>query len=199
MNNDDERRRHFERIAAMEMERRSEEQRVLSQLAFKWQDLSQIEHGELDSNPLDVPPPFAVELRDKRRIVLRELHQYPVYNGVLAGVPPTPEPQLIQSLRVAKRIFPEFDRTPAMLTPQLNGGVFKRGPGQKPFPYPLVWLPSICSIGLFDSDPPAHDEASDFSTLVIIWFQDAVGIPTGASLGQLRELDWESHALPGAW
>ena len=68
-------------------------------------------------------------------------------------------------------------------------------PGDEPYPYPLVWLPPVCTIAFFESAAPARDPLQLYSALVVIWFQEGYGMTDDARvLEQLRNVDWARQA-----
>lgn len=173
-----------------------EQDRYLSMLEFDWQKSPRTDNGEIGTNPLGPPQALDVELWNGRRIELRDLHQYYVYQGTMCGVPPTPEGELVAALQTAQRVFPTFGQRPVMLEPVLRSATFEMEPDQSPFPYPLIWLPPVCGIAQFESDAPALDVADVYSYLVVVWFQDSYGmIDSARTLDQLRSLDWQRHAV----
>jgi hypothetical protein len=192
----EETRRLIEQAEAAVRRHRDEQERYLAMLDFNWRNVPKRDHGAIGANPLGTFGALEIELPDGRLIELRELHQYYAYHGTLCGVPPTPENELVEALKTAQRVFPQFGMRPVMLQPVFHGGTFKRRPGEKPHPYPLVWLPQICTIAQFVSGALAHAGSHYCSSLVVIWFQETYGLVDDVrTLAQLRELDWETQAI----
>ena len=134
--------------------RRLNEERLsaLAKLGFNWESAPRTDYGQLKEHPLNPPDSLVIELVTGRRIELRKFHQYFVYQGTLCGVPPTPEGELISALESACRFFPDGGEKAVVLTPTLRSGYFRLDANGFPEPYPLVWLPKVCTITLFESD-----------------------------------------------
>ncbi len=193
MTNDEDQRERLARLEAAMKQHREVQESWLAMLDFDWTTAPRVDHGEVAGNPLGVQQPFSIELRNGRTIELREWHQYETYAGALAGVPPTPEGQLIAALKTARRVFPEFDGQPVVLEPVFHGGQIPRSP--KNALYPIIWLPAVTTVARFESDAAASDPDEPYSTLVIAWFQDAFGLPKEPrTLDQLARIDWDSSA-----
>ena len=194
---DDERTRRFiERCEAMLRRDREERERYLAILDFDWQKSPKVDHGKIGPNPLGAPTALKFTLQDGRLIELRKLHQYFVYEGTLCGVPPNPEGDLVAALKTAQRVFPVFGQQPVMLEPVFHGATFKTQPGDEPYPYPLIWLPKVCTVAEFESSAPARDPSEFYSALVVVWFQENYGMLDDArTLEQLRHIDWDTHAV----
>jgi hypothetical protein len=56
------------------------------------------------------------------------------------------------------------------------------------------WLPTVASIGRFDSHTPSRDKTQHASSLTIAWFQDDYGLDPQIS-EQLKLVDWDQHAV----
>lgn len=196
MSQDEESRRRIAQCEAAVKQFREEQESYLAMLDFDWRQSPQTDHGEIAGNPLGAPEGLSFMLSGGHLIRLRDWHQYFVYAGTLCGVPPDPEDHLIAALKTAQRLFPEFGARPILLEPVFHGATFKTRPGSEPYPYPLIWLPKVCSIALFESARPARDPAGVFSALVIIWFQEHYGLPDEVYLrSELQRHDWAVHAV----
>ncbi|CAN0439013.1 unnamed protein product [Phaeothamnion confervicola] len=137
-----------------------------------------------------------VTQRDGRVLTLSESHQYFVYQGTLCGVPPSPEGDLVTAVKTAQRIFPTLGQRPVVLEPTFHAATFETRPGKKPFPYPLIWLPKVCTIAVQDSTAPAPTSTPLYSSAVVIWFQESYGMVTDTrTLKQLRDIAWDRHAI----
>ena len=195
MVDDDKNQQFHQRYEAFMEKQREERDRYLGALGFDWCASPRQDHGEIAINPLGSPQGLSVTLLDGRVIALREWHQYAVYEGTLCGVPPDPEDNLIAALKAAQRIFPSCGDRPVMLEPCIHTATFETSPKKKPFPYPLVWLPKVCTIARFESAAPARESAHVYSSLVVVWFQDDYGLPNDRhAFEQLRRLDWLANA-----
>ena len=60
------------------------------------------------------------------------------------------------------------------------------------------WVPDVYSVGVFHSLSPARNDAKDFSTLTILWYQPDFGVDTEA-MQQIRVVDWKALATDQEW
>ncbi|PQO31029.1 hypothetical protein C5Y96_11765 [Blastopirellula marina] len=132
-----------------------------------------------------------LDLSSGRRIYLKQLEQYLTYEGLLEGLPTAERnQQRLQSL-VAEHQDKPYDGTPYLIPPvetPIDHG--------RPYPFgtPSA-LPSVTCIGRFTSLDPAKDKSYDYSGLVILWYQQDYAMPIDpAVVGQIRGVDWETHA-----
>lgn len=186
----------FERAQAAVCLFEEEQNHYLGMLGFDWRTAPRVDHGVISTHPLNRPASMQLTQRDGRFITLCELHQYFVYQGTLCGVPPTPEDELANAVKTAQRLFPTLGQRPVVLEPTFHVATFETQAGRKPFPYPLIWLPKICTIAVFDSTAPLSTSTPLYSSAVVIWFQESYGIVTDAQiLEQLRDVEWDLHAV----
>ena len=172
-----------------------EQQRFLDLLGFDWKSIPRVQHESLSGHPLDAPASLELTLADSRRVALRDLYQYYVYAGALAGFPPLLDHFLLTAVQSAQRLFPEYGARPTVLEPLVHTAASERPGQESAYPYPLVWLPPVCTVARFESAPVGRDIAG-CSTLVVVWFQDGYGLSEDERLrGQLRALDWIAHAI----
>lgn len=127
-------------------------------------------------------------LTDGRTLHLREFRQSAIYQGLIEGFP-TKEmnEKIIDSLvREAQR---EGDVRPYLIKP-----VERLLDHNYPFGTPAA-LPKIGCVARFESDEPARNPGMDYSSLVVVWFQEKFGLPTdGALIDAIREIDWAAAA-----
>lgn len=186
----------FERAQAAVRLFEEERNHYLGMLGFDWRSAPRLDHGVIVAHPLNRPASMQIKQRDGRIITLSGLHQYFVYQGTLCGVPPTPEHHLVTAVKTAQRIFPTVGQHPVVLEPTFHGGTFATSPGKAPFPYPLVWLPKVCTIALFDSTAQPHASTVSYSSLAVVWFQEGYGpVDDTRTLQQLQEIDWDLNAV----
>lgn len=136
---------------------------------------------------------WPVDLVSGRRIDLDEFHQFNLYAGMLAGIPADTARFAADAVKEANRLIPrhlpmlmlqpafrEFD---SPLHPE-NSGIRMRV------------LPPIATVAVFVSATLASAPDNFYSSLKIIWFQGAYGLPSDPHvLDQLREIDWEREAV----
>lgn len=179
----------------MMQRREAEHRQFLASLGFDWQTSPRIEHGLMHKHPMVPPPSLSITMRDGRAMILRQLHQYYAHGGVLAGLPHSPVGDFESALATAKRVFPNWSARPLLLEPVLHTGYMRTDDEGRPVPYMATWVAPVCCIGLFESDALAHDPASIFSSAILVWFQDAYGIPTDPrTLEQMANVDWDRIA-----
>jgi len=123
------------------------------------------------------------------------LFQYRAYAGFLEGVPSREMNAgiIAKAVRYAEEKL-WMGGTPHVLTPP-------EIPSGKPdHPRTPIRIPLVASLATFDAMVPARDPGADCSSLRVVWFQDALGPPTQASvLQQFRKLDWQALATDGSW
>ena len=135
-----------------------------------------------------------LQLASGRRISLRELRQFSVYAGLLEGYPNREmNERIITRLVEEERERWRTGQEPYLIRPDerpMTGGEWVN-----PRLGPPVSLPSLACVGTFRCSDPARDKGSDFSELVVIWFQDDFGPPLERNLLEsLRVIDWNRHA-----
>jgi hypothetical protein len=61
-------------------------------------------------------------------------------------------------------------------------------------------LPDVICTGRFQSLESARDPNEDYSSLVIVWFQDRFALPIDKPvLDVIQSLDWETLAVDWSW
>jgi hypothetical protein len=134
-----------------------------------------------------------IVLPSGRWLHLQELRQYRTYEGLLEGLPTAERnKQRLERLVSEYRDAP-YPGSPYLIRPTEEPVEYRDG-RRYPFGTPSA-LPEVTCIGRFMSHEPARDEASDYSGLVIIWFQKEFAMPIDPSVGEhLRSLDWGRNA-----
>ena len=139
---------------------------------------------------------FEIEQISGRKIWLTQLHQYGTDGGRMAGIPQACDRYIESALKMAVTFCGEGEKAPVVLPPRLIRLPIHTHPSMQEFldaGRPQAQLPGITSIGKFYSDSIAEEAL--VSIAVVIWYQDAFGLPTDEHvLAQLRELDWLAHA-----
>lgn len=132
-----------------------------------------------------------LELSSGRRLYLKELRQFLTYEGLLEGLPTAERNQ--QKL---ERLLAENQTNPYDARPYLIRPMEKPIEVHRPYPFGTpAALPAVTCVGRFTSLEPARDKKSDYSGLVLIWFQDKFALPIdSAVVTTIQELDWEAHA-----
>lgn len=75
----------------------------------------------------------------------------------------------------------------------------KQPDGQEPGSAAVDFLPPVRTLARFESSPVV-DKDADWSSLVVLWFQDTYGPPeAGHVTEQLRSLDWDRLARDMSW
>lgn len=133
-----------------------------------------------------------IKLESGREIKLYSLTQTKTYFGLLEGVPRKSRNDGIVQ-RVMEQVGPEH----SVLIPPIRTDLSQIMPDFLD-KTDAELLPSITSIGQFESWTAAKDPSRDCSYLTVIWFQDAFGLPTHPEiLQQFHQLDWDASALDG--
>lgn len=167
-------------------------------LPFSWSELPrrQCEPGGYKS--IAGPARWTRTLSDGRDIVLRCLHQYFTYAGVVAGLPTTDEVRawpIEGALRLANQLFECEPSRIALLPPEIMASTVVTTRKGKREAIPVDFLPAVCSIGTFESKRPAQQSRADGSEVVIVWFQGSFGPPEAGHVTEaIRTLAWGDFA-----
>jgi len=129
-----------------------------------------------------------VQLASGRTIVLKELRQVLVYEGVIEGVPTTRDNEHLVATLLAE-VSRQFKVPVQLVAPServLDRPATRRG-------QPAL-IPKVASTGRFESSTPVRDSSMHGSHLVLLWFQDEFGLPEPAALERLRTIEWDAAA-----
>ncbi len=132
-----------------------------------------------------------------RSIRLLELHQSHVYEGLLEGLP-TKEMNRRILEGIPERIRKKFPYIPveSYLVPPVETPMEYRSGKEYPFGEPAR-LPPILCVGRWDSFEFGNLDF-DYSTLVIVWFQDHLALPIDAEIvSHIEKIDWQFLAHKG--
>lgn len=184
--------RHEFLIAKMKAHQ-EEDARRLCLIGFDWRASPRREHGQTTGNPIKSPASLQVTLSAGWEAVMTQMFQYPVYAGVLAGIPTSPASMLIQAIEEVERLFPDHAAPPFVLEPIFDTGTVTAARGGE---IPWIMLPPVCTIARLDSNTPVRDNThKDGSTVIAVWFQNEFGLVRDQyTLKQLRQLDWVRFA-----
>jgi uncharacterized protein (TIGR02996 family) len=140
----------------------------------------------------------SLTLRSGRSILLRELRQWDIYEGLLEGLPDS---------EYNRRLVEEALNRARGRTPR-GGGPYLIPPTERPIELPRDWwpfpfgeprppaaLPRVGCEGRFDSFDPTSKRGGLFSTLAVVWFQDEFGPIDLQILAHLRYIDWDQNAF----
>ncbi len=136
-----------------------------------------------------------LQLRTGTTIHLRSLDQSLVYGGWMAGVPTRETNQdaiervVAKAREVLEGCEPYLIHPPARpIEPDPRPAFARRVPPER--------IPGVACIARFLSHQPARDPTSDFSQLVVVWFQDDFAFPIDPSVMEhLHALDWKRIAF----
>jgi hypothetical protein len=163
-------------------------------MPFEIADLHVIDHGELNK-PLSLGMGFSVETVSGDKLQLDDLFQYHTHEGLLCGLPMFDMDRIERAIAYAAEVFPNHSAPAYVIPPTLHRGrrVFGRGGVQEVRQWCM--LPSCTSFGLFTASRSAHGAKGDFSSILLIWFQDKFGPPDDPrTLRHISELDWDPFA-----
>jgi len=181
------------------------------ELHFAWDDLPRVHLGVDAHRTRSRTEDWNITLLDGREIRLDSLHQFKTYEGVLCGLPVHPyynERELSAAIRKAKHIFKAEAQTPWIVPPEMQrvtvvnralDEIEKRTGRRPPARQEVDFLPPVCSIGLFSSEVITNEVYGSRSELIVIWFQDAFGLPDSDESGRLREIPWANCAWDGSY
>ena len=143
-------------------------------------------------------PAWGIVRMDGREVDVESLHQYYLYAGHLLGGMHHPCEELEAAIEKARKLHPWVKSDPVVLPPVLLEynvkGKARRmvAPEEDIGP---VTLPRVASIALLRSHSEARDPACCFSSLVVVWFQDAFGDAPAEVRAQIAALDWTALAF----
>jgi hypothetical protein len=173
-------------------------------LPFRWEDVPHEFVGLAGYRTRADASAWRLSLDSGRTIHLTFLKQGGTYAGVLAG---SPRSDPLFNDRVVKNAigYAASDlrcaaTEIAVLAPRLlRTAEAKQPDGQEPGSAAIDYLPPIRTLARFESSPVA-DKDADWSSLVVLWFQDTYGLPeAGHVTEQLRALDWDRLAEDQSW
>lgn len=173
-------------------------------LPFRWEDAPHEFVGPAGYRARTEASAWRLTLDSGRTIHLTFLKQGGTYAGVLCGSPrgdPHFNDRIVKcaigfSAARLKCAATEI----AVLAPRLlRTAEAKQPDGQEPGSAAIDYLPPIRTLAHFESSPVAGRDA-DWSSLVVLWFQDTYGPPeAGHVTQQLRALDWDRLARDMSW
>lgn len=172
-------------------------------LPFRWQDLPREPLGRNGYRAHADRTGWSLKLEGGRVIRLVSIRQIGTHAGVLCGGPrsvPEFNDHLVKgAIGYLARELECKESEIAVLPPLLLRSIEKK-PAGEPGPEEIAvdYLPPVRTLATFDSSP--LDPAEMFSTLAVLWFQNAWGLPeAGYVTQQLRLLDWDRLATDGSW
>jgi hypothetical protein len=136
-------------------------------------------------------------LNSGRKISLAMLRQNRTYEGHLAGYPHKRMNDDTIELLLAEAPKLTLDQgKPLLIDPVIS----VRDLGARAFMGPEERMPEVACVARFDSDALAKLGSEPYSSLTIVWFQEAFGVPTETTiLEQIRAIDWENRATDWCW
>ena len=149
--------------------------------------------------PSTVPreTPLKLTLNSGRVISLGVLCQDRTYEGHLAGYPhKRMNDETIERLLAKAPKLTSDQGKPLLIDPVIS----VRDRGARAIMGPEERLPEVACVARFDSNALAKIGSEPYSSLTIVWFQEAFGVPTDATiLEQIRAIDWEDRATDWCW
>ena len=126
------------------------------------------------------------------------MRQFYLYRGDLLGAMNHPNERLQEVVEEAKRMCPWYKADPVVLPPVLleystPAMVLPSNP-PKDYLGPVT-LPRVAVIAELRSHREARDPDCCFSTLLVIWFQEAFGDASAEVMAQIASLDWDALAF----
>lgn len=173
-------------------------------LPFRWEDVPREPIGPGGYRRRAEQAQWRLELNSGRGIRLASIRQSGTNDGVLCGSPRSDSEFNDRRVRNAiESAAQEFTCEPgnvAVLPPRLWRSIENKRPGDPgPEEIAVDYLPPVKTLAVFESSPQDGADA-DGSSLVVVWFQDAYGLPgEGHVMEQLRALDWERLATDWSW
>lgn len=173
-------------------------------LPLPWASCEGIDHGTSPMHPFGICAPtlFEVSHESGATFHLDKLHQSKIYSGWLAGMPRTPKDESFRAIEAALKLYPRHERDPYFVPPRLHRGQrhYKYADGRPDEFGNWELLPFVRCIGWFTGWHPERDADEKKSTVVMIWFQDHLGLPTDElTLSSMRSFEWEKFAKFWDW
>ena len=171
-------------------------------LPFRWEDLSHVPVGLHGYRRVSAEATWSLALPSGRTIRLSMLQQGGTHAGILAGSARSDwfnDRVVKNAIEFAARRLDCEPEEIAVLQPLLLRSLEKKRP-QDPGPEEIAvdYLPPVRTLAVFESSP-VRDSDAMFSTLPVLWFQNAFGPPEiGHVTNQLRLLDWDRIASDGS-
>lgn len=171
--------------------------------AWYFDCMTDIDWANLERRPLPTGeqpktwPVWAIARADGREIDLESLHQDYIYSGDLLGAMHHPREIVERYAGRAKEYFPWCEAEPVVL-PMLLEYALPMMPIRLVPPEEdvgPVTLPRIVSIALLRSHKRVRDPSCCFSSLVVIWFQNAFGDTPEDVKRAIAALDWNALAF----
>jgi hypothetical protein len=135
-----------------------------------------------------------LQLRSGRLVRVQELRQRRFYEGLLEGLPTTEfNRRHLEDILAAER-GRFYGADPVLIPP--NETPISR-PVDRPYRFgvPASFPEKVC-VARLESPQPARDPSKHLSGLGVVWFQPEFAFPIEAGvLEQLRDLDWDRHAV----
>ncbi len=184
-------------MAGRRQKRAEDHKRFMKILRFQVEDMPVVDHGVTSGHPLSRDEGFYLKMDAGGSAWLDKLIQSRTYAGVLLGVPDDPVEKFMEAMRRVKDYFAFYDGIACVLPPKLHMGrrrVLKDGVEEF-----RDWrlLPGVTCYALLTSSDLAQDDSS--SSVVVIWYQDAFGLPDEEVLAQMRAIPWRRHAFDWSW
>lgn len=144
---------------------------------------------------------YKIALADGTEIHLSRLHQYLTYAGLYDGYPTRRLNKEIMkdAIRMtSKVIFGHMDKDYLIEPDQTK----KEYPYEDPPPYlrdKAYWvIPAVTCISNFISSSLIENTKGSFSSLTIVWFQDAFALPIEDKIVEhIKSINWNQHGTTG--
>lgn len=144
-------------------------------------------------------PVWGIPRADGREVELESIHQRYIYAGDLLGAMRPPQHHVDRVVEMASSLHPWCNADPVVIPPVLLEYSLPRMPIQLSAPSEeslgAVTLPRVATIALLTSHREALDSTCCFSSLMVIWFQEAFGDAPESILRQIAALDWNALAF----
>lgn len=173
-------------------------------LPFAWKDLPHEPVGPYGYRARAGKAAWSLTLTTGRVIRLVSIRQIGTHAGVLCGSPrsyPEFNDHLVKSAIGYLAQDLKCEKAEIAVLPPLLLRAIEKKPAREPGPEEIAvdYLPPVRTLAMFDSSPVSDPDAM-FSTLPVLWFQNAYGLPeAGHVTEQLRALDWDRLAQDGSY
>lgn len=157
-------------------------------LDFDINKCKRLDRGASGRHPFSFFEDWTVVHNDGFVVRIAELWQHQTYECILTGYPREIAWHIDFAVRAAKHNFPNFSEKPLVLSPVIACGQTHRTRlGGETEIVEWEMLPQITSIALLET-------ASSFEYVLVIWFQDRIGLPGAEITQQIKSINWGRYA-----
>lgn len=148
---------------------------------------NRVDCGEVKRHPFTLFKQQTFELADGEIVKIEELYQHHTYRGMLCGFPMDIDGIFERAVDSAKARFPKLSAKSAVFTPVVSFGR-TQSIDHESETRTVEWemLPQVTTIAVLQ-------RTSSFDSVLAIWFQDQMGLPSAEIIEQIKAIRWTQH------